>query len=225
MEGKAMKKLITSILTLAIISTMGIAAAASGDFTIKNGALTAYNGSGGNVVVPTGVINIMNGLSDDSITSISLPTGVKKVINIGGNSLKSINIPDSVNSLFDVTGHDYSIFIPSSVKSMDTFTPQRVKVYCYAGSYASQFFKSNSEINYCQAYGIDCIVIKPVYGTPKYMKIKAGKKVKKIIVTIPVTGTSVKSVSHVFTKSCSYMFAVKYKGAIVNKTVTVKNIR
>lgn len=56
------KKRILSIL-LALVMVLGLLpvsafAAASSDFVIKNGVLTKYKGSGGNVVIPNGVTYI-----------------------------------------------------------------------------------------------------------------------------------------------------------------------
>ena len=60
------------------------AAAAEGDFTIKDGVLTKYSGAGGAVVIPDGVTEIAREAFSDpdaaepnrTITSVTLPAGV-----------------------------------------------------------------------------------------------------------------------------------------------------
>ncbi len=61
MKKKALSLvLILAMLVMFLPSGAGsiVAQAASGDFTIENGVLTKYNGSGGNVVIPDGVTEI-----------------------------------------------------------------------------------------------------------------------------------------------------------------------
>ena len=82
-----MKKQIISIALIfvmlaAFLPGAGLAAfAADGDFTIKNGVLTKYNGSGGDVVIPEGVTSISDfafGLNS-TMTSVTIPKTVTAI--------------------------------------------------------------------------------------------------------------------------------------------------
>ena len=79
-----MKKRIASIaIVFAMVAMLlpGYAHAAAGDFTIKNGVLTRYNGSGGDVVIPDGVTSISDfafGLNS-SMTSVTIPKSVTAI--------------------------------------------------------------------------------------------------------------------------------------------------
>ena len=84
----------------------GTTAYAAGDFTIENGVLKAYNGAGGNVVIPSGVTEIAEnafGYNDD-VKSVIIPEGVKKIGEdafIYCDSLTSVVLPDSLKSIGD----------------------------------------------------------------------------------------------------------------------------
>ena len=82
-----MKKQIISIALIfvmlaAFLPGEGLTAfAADGDFTIKNGVLTRYNGSGGDVVIPEGVTSISDfafGLNS-TMTSVTIPKSVTSI--------------------------------------------------------------------------------------------------------------------------------------------------
>ena len=82
-----MKKQIISIALIfvmlaAFLPGAGLTAfAADGDFTIKNGVLTKYNGSGGDVVIPEGVTSISDfafGLNS-TMTSVTIPKTVTAI--------------------------------------------------------------------------------------------------------------------------------------------------
>lgn len=145
---KKTKRLICVVLVL--ILTMAVtditAFAASSDFTIVNGVLTAYHGSGGDVVIPSnlGITSIGERAFDSSehggnksgaiITSITIPDGVTT---IGGGAfsycaaLSSITIPDSVTSIgggaFAFCESLTSVTIPDSVTEIG----EGAFSYCY----------------------------------------------------------------------------------------------
>ena len=82
------KRLVSIVMIIAMmaallpVAKLGITAyAADGDFTIKNGVLTKYNGSGGDVVIPEGVKSISDfafGLNS-SMTSVTIPKSVTAI--------------------------------------------------------------------------------------------------------------------------------------------------
>ena len=84
-----------------------IAYAADSDFTIEDGVLTKYNGSGGDVVIPDGV------------------TAIGAHAFISCSKLKSVKIPNSVTSIgyqaFCYCSGLQSVVIPNSVKSIDLY--------------------------------------------------------------------------------------------------------
>lgn len=132
------------ILTLALCFSLmpNTVWAADRDFVIDdNGILTAYNGPGGNVVIPDGVryvgfLGTFNGVEIDSgyvfagrkdITSISIPNSViyiGKGAFSGCTGLTSVTIPSSVTrtgtEIFSgCTGLTY-VTIPGSVEKVET---------------------------------------------------------------------------------------------------------
>lgn len=125
-----MKKGILLALLLGLLTVFTCtAAAAEGDFTIKDGVLTKYSGAGGAVVIPDGVTEIAREAFSDpdaaepnrTITSVAIPAGVVK---IGASAfsrceaLTSVSLPDGLqdigSSAFSLTGLR-SISIPGSV--------------------------------------------------------------------------------------------------------------
>ncbi len=79
---------------------------ADSDFTIEEGVLTKYNGSGGSVVIPNGVTSIDDRAfySCDNLTSVTIPNGVTSIgwgAFYGCINLKNVDIPDSVTSIGD----------------------------------------------------------------------------------------------------------------------------
>ncbi len=121
-----MKKRFLS-LALALAVCLGLVApalAADGDFTIKDGVLTKYNGSGGDVTIPDGVTDIgqlaFQGCT--GLTSVTFPegvTGIGLAAFSGCTGLTSVTIPDGVDkinsSAFELCTGLTSVTIPSSV--------------------------------------------------------------------------------------------------------------
>ena len=131
---KSAKQVSALLLALVLCLGMlpGVALAADSDFTIKDGVLTAYNGPGGDVVIPEGVTAI-GGIptyylsifsNRDDITSITIPTSVTTIGNGVFSSctgLESVTIPTSITTIgasaFSGCTGLKSITIPSSITS------------------------------------------------------------------------------------------------------------
>ena len=100
-----MKKTISLILTMTMFFLLAVPAmAADSDFTIQDGVLTKYNGSGGDVVVPDSVKEVGQYAFYNCITltSVKLPDSVTAIGDYafrGCNSLTKLNIPDTVTSI------------------------------------------------------------------------------------------------------------------------------
>ena len=76
------------------------------DFVIENGVLIEYQGSGGDVVIPDGVISIGDGAFAycGSLKSVTIPDSVTSIGEwafYNCNSLESVTIPDSVTNIGD----------------------------------------------------------------------------------------------------------------------------
>lgn len=150
-----MKKRFLAVI-LALVMCVGLAPtafAADSDFVIENGVLTKYNGPGGEVVIPDGVVCIGNGAFKDctSMTSVIIPdsvTGIgyiNKYSSDGGafegcTGLTSITIPDGVTNLTDDVFRDCtaltSITLPVSVEwfTVWLFSGTGLTDIYYAGS-------------------------------------------------------------------------------------------
>ncbi len=110
-----------------LFKTSEVVYAADSGFTIKNGVLTSYTGSGGDVTIPDGVTSIGDEafFGCSSLTSIIIPSGVTS-IGEGAfgwcGSLTSITIPSSATSIGDSAfwycSSLTSITIPSGVTSI-----------------------------------------------------------------------------------------------------------
>lgn len=100
MKKKALALALAIVLCLSLFPATALA---DGDFTIENGVLTEYNGSGGAVTIPSGVTEIGRGaFSLSKVTSVTIPTGVTKIGHGAFDScfsLTSITIPDSVTEI------------------------------------------------------------------------------------------------------------------------------
>lgn len=107
---RAVSRLLGLCLALSLI--VGLIPAARGaeaDFVIKNGVLTAYNGPGGDVVIPSGVTAIGEyaltmGSSQSPVTSLTIPASVKQVQNnafAGTRYLTEVTFLGDVESIGD----------------------------------------------------------------------------------------------------------------------------
>lgn len=128
-ETRSVKKKILS-LALALVMCLGLtvpAFAAESGFTIENGVLTKYNGSGGNVTIPNGVtvIGNMSFMDCEGLTSVTIPNGVTAVGDLAFakcTGLTSVTIPSSVTTIgmtafFECNGLT-SVTIPSGVTTI-----------------------------------------------------------------------------------------------------------
>lgn len=84
----------------------GTAWAVTGDFTVKNGILTKYNGSGGNVVIPQGITSIgyIAFSCCSRLTNITIPSSVTNIGQsafYGCNGLTSVTILGSNTHIDD----------------------------------------------------------------------------------------------------------------------------
>lgn len=100
------------------------------NFTVENGVLTKYTGSGGNVVIPDGVRSIGDGAFDccKELTGITIPDSVKAIGEAafnGCSSLTAIIIPKGVRKIKRATFSGCSnladISIPDSVKTIGDY--------------------------------------------------------------------------------------------------------
>ena len=105
-----MKKRFLALL-LALVLVLGMlpaaALAADSDFTIENGVLTKYNGSGGDVEVPEGVTEIGNWafLDCTGLTSVTIPDSVTSIglcAFSGCTGLTAVTIPNGVTYIGDL---------------------------------------------------------------------------------------------------------------------------
>ena len=99
-----MKKNVLAILLALCLCAVFLptsALAADDGFVVSNGVLTAYNGPGGHVTIPSTVKEIRGfaPYQDQSITSVTIPSSVTRIGNNafqGLQALTEITIPDSV---------------------------------------------------------------------------------------------------------------------------------
>src|SRR5690554_5422727 len=104
-EGESVLKHRFSVcMTLLILLAVSCNTAASGDFEIVDGVLTAYHGPGGDVVIPGGVREIGEGVffERNDLTSVTIPHGVTAIGDLVFcmcRNLTHVNIPDGVATM------------------------------------------------------------------------------------------------------------------------------
>lgn len=96
------------------------------EFVIKSGILITYNGEGGNVTIPEGVVLMNADAFDDcyNITSITFPSGMRSIPEdtFNGKGLSKVNLSDTIqyigNSAFWYNPDLTYLVIPPSVKTI-----------------------------------------------------------------------------------------------------------
>jgi deoxycytidine triphosphate deaminase len=116
--------LLAFVILMSLTTASPALATAEGDFVIRNGKLVAYNGPGGDVVIPSGVTIIgANAFENcEALTSVTIPDGVTDILLCAFSNCKSltaVNIPDSVvriqPNVFEHCEALKSITIPKNV--------------------------------------------------------------------------------------------------------------
>ncbi|MFQ9516582.1 MAG: leucine-rich repeat protein [Eubacterium sp.] len=100
------------------------------DFVIENGVLTGYNGTGGNVVIPDTVTEILNDAfyGNDDIISVTIPDTVKKIERESFRfceNLESVSLPANLQSIeigtFEACNRLKKINLPDTIKSIGAY--------------------------------------------------------------------------------------------------------
>ena len=104
MYKKLLAMLLAAVLAVGLLPVAVFAA--DSDFVIENGGLTAYNGPGGDVVIPNGVVYIGSGAfaGCDGLTGITIPSGVTTIGDAAFFSCKNlayVTIPASVTTIMN----------------------------------------------------------------------------------------------------------------------------
>lgn len=120
---KKVKKFFAFVIAAAVLlSSLGITALAEGgeDFTVVSGVLTAYTGSGGDVVIPDdlGITSIADEVFSGfaSLTSVVVPSGVTSIgekVFYNCTNMTSVSLPDGLTYI-----GDYAFYYCSSLTSV-----------------------------------------------------------------------------------------------------------
>lgn len=100
-----MKRVLTGVFVICLL-LFGAAAAEQSDFAMNGSTLTAYTGSGGDVVIPADMgvteIGYQAFLSNNEITSLVIPDGVTKIdaeAFYGCTSMAAVDLPQSLRTI------------------------------------------------------------------------------------------------------------------------------
>ena len=99
MKKRMLPLILALVMALSLLSS--VAFAADGDFTVENGVLIEYTGSGGDVVIPEGVTEIGDSAFENctGLTRVTIPEGVTvigKRVFAGCTDLTSVTLPDGL---------------------------------------------------------------------------------------------------------------------------------
>ena len=123
------KRILSTLLALTLCLGPALPAlAAEEDFVIEDGVLVAYNGHGGNVVIPDGVTEIgpevFYGFFDFSGLKVTLPDSIRVIGQEAfcESALSSINLPEGLTTIEDLAfaecGSLTSITLPSTLETI-----------------------------------------------------------------------------------------------------------
>lgn len=128
--------------------------AAEDEFVIENGVVVAYNGPGGDVIIPEGVreIGYQAFIVNRNITSVTFPNSLTKINTaafLGCQNLSDINIPDGMKEIGVQAFWDTaltSVSIPSSVNSIGGLS--------FSGIYFAHIDVDTENQYYCSEDGV-----------------------------------------------------------------------
>jgi len=121
----------TLCMALILVFSMAVSTSAAGsEFTIENGVLTKYNGSGGDVVIPDGVTSIGDSAFSEcfSLTSVAIPDSVTSISNWAFHNcfgLTSVAMPNNLTAIGDYAflycNSLTSVTIPNSLTNIGDY--------------------------------------------------------------------------------------------------------
>ncbi len=133
-----MKKQLVALLTLMalLLALVPMAALAAEEFTIKDGVLTKYKGTGGAVTIPAGVTKIGDqAFANSGITAVTIPEGVTtigKEAFMNCADLAGVVIPNSVTSIgesaFLLCGRMRTLTLGSGITQVEKATFSRTGI-------------------------------------------------------------------------------------------------
>lgn len=170
------KKLIFSIIIFMLIFTaIPISASTADEFEIKDGVLIRYSGSGGDVVIPDGLMEIGDWAFSrcNNLESVSLPDSIR-YIGMGAfnrcYNLKSITIPSGVTTIGDAAFEDCesltSLVIPSNVTTIGEFafsnciSLESILIYANVTSIEAKTFYACKSVKSISIYSSTVKIIK-----------------------------------------------------------------